>query len=303
MGCVTPVGAGVIAHSRELRMGIGGAESNVAIGLSRLGVPVVWASRLGDDSVGALVRRELRSEGIGLAVVDDPDGPTGLMLKERLNTGHARVIYYRDGSAASRLSPEDVADCLLDDARLVHVSGITLALSSSAAETVHSVVGRAKHRNIPVSFDLNYRAGLWHDEASCRESYRSILRNCDVVFAAENEAELLVGHGEAAEQARRIAALGPHTVVVKYGEAGAVGLRDGETYWQDAIPVDVVDTVGAGDAFAAGYLAALLDGSSLSECLLVGAAAGALVCTSIGDWEGAGTRDDINRLLGRAVTI
>jgi 2-dehydro-3-deoxygluconokinase len=297
MGCVTPVIAGTIAHSRELRMGIGGAESNVAIGLTRLGIPAVWASRLGDDSVGDLIRRELRAEGVGLAVIDDSTATTGLMLKERLNTGHARVSYYRRGSAASRLAPGDIPDALLDEARLVHISGVTLALSESTRATVHDVIARATRRGIPVSFDLNHRSLLWDDDLA-RSAYRSILSRCDVLFASEAEAELLVGPGAPEDAARRIAALGPRTVAIKYGAAGAFGLHGEETHWQDAIPVDVVDTVGAGDAFAAGFLAATLDGASLAERLLLGAAAGALACTSVGDWEGAPTRADIDRLLG-----
>ena len=243
---------GPLAHAPSLGLGVGGAESNVAIGLARLGTDVAWCGRVGDDALGVLVQREIRAEGVQIHVCVDPDAPTGLMIKERRTPATQKVAYYRAGSAGSRLAPEDIPAGLVEDADLLHVSGITAALSSLARATLLDAVDRARSTGVSVSFDINHRASLW-SEAEARAFSRDLLERVDLVFAGEDEAALVVGsHRRVEDAAAELAALGPPEVVLKRGAQGALSLVAGELHSAPAVPVDVVDTVGAGDAFVAG---------------------------------------------------
>ena len=290
---------GPLAHAPALGLGIGGAESNVAIGLARLGTDVVWCGRVGDDSLGVLVQREIRAEGVRTSVRVDPDAPTGLMIKERRTPATQKVAYYRAGSAGSRLAPDDVPAGLVEDAGLLHVSGITAALSASARATLLDAVDRARSAGVPVSFDVNHRASLW-SAAEAGAFARDLLERVDLVFAGEDEAALVVGpHRRAEDAAAELAALGPREVVVKRGAQGALSLVDGEVHSAPAVPVDVVDTVGAGDAFVAGYLAERVAGGSPAARLALAVTTGAFTCLTPGDWEGLPRREELSLLTDR----
>ena len=290
---------GPLAHNSRLALGIGGAESNVAIGLARLGTEVSWCGRVGDDALGLLVQREIRAEGVRTHLRVDPDAPTGLMIKERRTPATQKVAYYRAGSAGSRLAPADVPADLVEQADLLHVSGITAALSSSARATLLDAVDRARTSGVPVSFDVNHRATLWPAEEAGAFA-RDLLKSVDLVFAGEDEAALVVGPQRRAEEAAaELAALGPSEVVIKRGALGALSLVDGEVHTAPAVPVDVVDTVGAGDAFVAGYLAERVAGGSPAARLALGVTTGAFVCLSPGDWEGLPRREELLLLTDR----
>lgn len=287
---------GPLAHAPALGLGIGGAESNVAIGLARLGTDVAWCGRVGDDSLGVLVQREIRAEGVRTHVRVDPDAPTGLMIKERRTPATQKVAYYRAGSAGSRLAADDVPAGLVEDADLLHVSGITAALSASARATLLAAVDRARSAGVPVSFDVNHRASLW-SAAEAGAFSRDLLERVDLVFAGEDEATLVVGpHRRAEDAAAELAALGPREVVVKRGAQGALSLVDGEVHTAPAVPVDVVDTVGAGDAFVAGYLAERVAGGSPAARLALAVTTGAFTCLTPGDWEGLPRRGELSLL-------
>jgi 2-dehydro-3-deoxygluconokinase len=283
---------GPLAHVSTMGLGIGGSESNVAIGLRRLGVQSVWCGRVGADSHGQLVEREIRAEGVDVRIAVDPSAPTGLMIKERRTPDAQRVSYYRAGSADSRIVPSDIDDALIAGAGLLHVSGITPALSAQAAETLRYAIGVARAAGVPVSFDLNFRGNLWSAEGA-GSVYRDIIPFADIVFAGEDEAAIAVGPGEPEELARRIASLGPGQAVIKLGADGALALVDGTVFRQAAVPVSVVDTVGAGDAFVAGYLAELMEGRGPVDRLRTAAATGAFACLVPGDWEGFPRRHEL----------
>jgi len=278
-------------------LGFGGAESNVAIGLARLGVPVTWMSRLGDDALGRLIERQLRAEGVSAATTLDPTAPTALMLKERPAAGSSAVSYYRAGSAGSRLTPEHLDTARIREARILHITGITAALGAGPRAALDAAVDAANDSGTIVSFDVNHRSRLW-SHATAAFAYREIAARADVVFAGDDEAELLTGERDPAAQAAAITELGPTHAIVKRGAEGAYALADGQAVEQSAFPVQAVDTVGAGDAFVAGYLAELLAGASLTERLRTAAACGAIACTAPGDWEAAADRAAIARLLG-----
>ena len=290
---------GPLAHAPSLGLGVGGAESNVAIGLARLGTDVAWCGRVGDDALGVLVQREIRAEGVQTHVCVDPDAPTGLMIKERRTPATQKVAYYRAGSAGSRLAPEDIPAGLVEDADLLHVSGITAALSPVARATLLDAVDRARSTGVSVSFDINHRASLW-SEAEARAFSRDLLERVDLVFAGEDEAALVVGsHRRVEDAAAELAALGPPEVVVKRGAQGALSLVAGELHSAPAVPVDVVDTVGAGDAFVAGYLAERVASGSPAARLALGVTTAAFVCLVPGDWEGLPRREELSLLTDR----
>lgn len=284
---------GPLAHASTMSLGIGGSESNVAIGLQRLGVQAIWCGRVGADGLGQLVEREIRAEGVDVRIAVDPSAPTGLMIKERRTPATQRVSYYRAGSAGSRIAPEDVDEQLITQAGLLHVSGITPALSPQAAATLRYAIDAARAAGVPVSFDLNYRGNLWSREGA-GSVYRDIIPLADIVFAGDDEAAIAVGAGGPEELARRIAALGPGQAVIKLGAEGALALVNGQLFRREAVAVDVVDTVGAGDAFVAGYLAEFITGRGPEDRLTTAAATGAFACLVPGDWEGFPRRSELS---------
>lgn len=287
---------GPLATSATMDLGIGGAESNVAIGLSRLGTDVAWIGRVGADSMGEKVLRELRAEGIRVHGIRDAAAPTGLMIKERRTPDTAKVWYYRSGSAGSRLAPADVPKDAVAAAKLLHVTGITPALSESAAAAVAYAVDCARDGGTLVSLDLNYRSALW-DIDTAGPVLRKLISGADIVFAGDDEAGIALGAtGTPSVLAAGLAGLGPSQVIIKLGAAGCLALIDGRESVQGAVPVRVVDTVGAGDAFVAGYLAELLQGKGPRVRLETAVRAGAFSCLSDGDWEGLPTRNDLSRL-------
>lgn len=285
-----------LQHSKQMSLGIGGAESNVAIGLRRLGTDVTWVGRIGGDSAGDLVERELRAEGIRVVGIRDPDAPTSLMLKERRSAAETRVWYYRSGNAGSRLSVDDLDPSLVRGASLLHMTGITPALSESARLLTLEAMRIARSAGVPVSFDLNYRRGLWGRDAA-RDFYRQVIPLTDIVFAGDDEAAIAVGSAASPEElAQRLVALGAGQAVIKLGAHGALALADGRITSQKAIPVTVRDTVGAGDAFVAGYLSEYLAGKSVESCLETAVQVGAYACMAAGDWEGLPRRTELAAL-------
>ena len=300
MALLRPDDTGSLTDADRLRIGIGGAESNVAVGLTRLGARVAWLGRIGADGFGVRVDRELRGEHVEVIAVVDADAPTGLMVKERSTTDSTRpVVYYRTGSAGSRLTPGDLPALGIPDAAVLHVTGITPALSSTAHETVLAAIGFASDAGVPVSFDVNHRTALWRDRDPV-PTYRQLAAAATIVFAGLDEARLLLGSDlDAAAAADAIAALGPTQVVIKLGADGCLALIDGVRHEVPAVPVQVVDTVGAGDAFVAGYLAELVAGLPAEARLATAVVTGAFACTSPGDWEGYPRREDLGLLEAR----
>ncbi len=290
---------GPLRHAYSLDLSCGGAESNMAIGLSRLGHRVAWVGRVGDDEFGALVRRTLAAEGIDTrAVVVDPAAATGLMVKSRRTNALTRVSYYRSGSAGSRLCPDDVDPDLVRSARVLHLTGITPALSASARAAVRYAADVARAAGVTISLDLNYRQALWTAEEAGAE-LAELVRAADVVFATEPEARLVVAGDDPDALAFGLAKLGPREVLLKRGALGAVAVA-GDALVRVA-PYDVVevDPVGAGDAFAAGYLSGLLDGDQVADRLARAALAGAFAVTVSGDWEGLPDRAELAALAAQ----
>ena len=287
LGLLVAEDVGPLALARGMRLSMGGAESNVAIGVSRLGVPATWIGRLGRDPVGDLIERHLLAERVRCIVRRD-DAPTALMLRERRTGTSANVTYYRHGSAGSHLCPGDIPPGVVEEAGVLHLSGITPALGPQPAAAVREAVRRARSAGTPVSVDLNFRSRLWSATAAA-PVFRELTAAADMVFAGDDEARIALGEdwvdASPAELAAALGALGPDEVVVKRGKHGATARIDGVNIEVPAVPVHAVDSVGAGDAFVAGYLARRLTGCDAQERLSTAAITGALAVTVPGDWE------------------
>jgi 2-dehydro-3-deoxygluconokinase len=294
MALIRADGVGTFAQLSSATIGIGGAEANVAIGLSRLSVRSSWLGRVGRDSFGVRIARELRAEGVDTHALVDEDAPTGLMLKETPAPGRTRVTFHRRASAGSRLSAADVAELDIPSAALLHLTGILPALSASASSATGEAARTAEEHGVPISFDVNHRESLI-PAADAAPGYRRLAAAATVVFGGVDELELLVGrHDDDRRLALAISGLGPPEVVVKRGDRGAAVLTpEGDWIESPAIPVTVVDSVGAGDAFVAGYLAERVLGESPRSALATAVRAGAAACGSPGDWEGAPFRADL----------
>jgi 2-dehydro-3-deoxygluconokinase len=286
MGLFSASRVGEVHLGDSYRFSVGGTESNVAIGLSRLGTPAVWLGRVGDDEVGRVITRSLQGEQIDARVIVDDGARTAVMTRTKRLPGRSHVSYFRDRSAGSRLAPTDIPADLVRGAALVHLTGVTPALSKTAAAAVFELLRIAKLAGVPVSFDVNYRSRLWAPDDAI-PVLRTIAAEADIILAGDSEAELLTGEQAADAQLTALASLGVASqIIIKRGAEGACGLFDGEREAAPGMPIAVVDTVGAGDAFAAGYLHALLQGAAPLHRLSLANRVAAFVCSADGDWEG-----------------
>lgn len=275
-----------------------GAESNVASGLAQLGCRARWISRLGRDEVGRLVHDRIAQRGVDVRVTWDDEHPTAVMIKEITPAG-SRVRYYRSRSAARGLDLSDAEQA--GSARWIHVTGITPALSPTAAATVAAVLERRTAHRGRVSFDVNYRAVLWPDAAAAARVLVPLARAADVVFIGDDEAEALLGHSANADVAAQILVRDGQEVVVKRGGGQATVVTTAAEISEPALKPQIVNLTGAGDAFAAGYLAATCWGWDPAERLRLGHFMAARVVSvradiapDLTDQELAGLRESIN---------
>ncbi|TDL30996.1 sugar kinase [Jeotgalibacillus sp. S-D1] len=285
---------GLMRYARQYQSAFAGAETNTMAGLSRLGHRTGWISRVGDDELGASVLSFVRGEGIDVSRVNkDESSPTGLMLKEIINEENVRVYYYRKGSAASNLNPDDISEKYIAQAKYLYITGITPALSSSCLAAVLQSITYAKKHSVKVIFDPNLRKKLWGEEKA-REVLLKIASESDIVLPGISEGEFLFGIKDEKEIARQFKEIGAASAVVKLGEQGAYYLAGKEGKYVAGFKVKSIDPVGAGDGFAAGFISGLLDELSYEEAVLRGCAIGAMVTTTVGDIEGLPD----HRLLG-----
>jgi 2-dehydro-3-deoxygluconokinase len=274
-----------------------GAEANVAIGLARLGHSARVISAVGDDIFGHAILRSLRGEGVNVSGVRlSSDRPTGVMFKDRHDPGRPDVLYYRRGSAFAHTTTETF-DPTWRRAGLIYVTGITPALSPGCDKLIHDIVRDARSHQIPVWLDPNFRSKLW-DPVHFTSVLTALLPYVDTLLPNEEEARLLTGYVEPKDVAKAFFDKGVRQVVLKAGDRGAFAFSAGEEAHCDRFPLArVVDPIGAGDAFDAGYLSGHLDGLRPSNCLRRAHAVAALVCTTLGDWEGLPTRAQLDRFL------
>lgn len=287
---------GPLAEVVHFERRLAGAETNVAIGLARLGLRVAWVSRVGTDAFGRYVKAAVAAEGVDChAVAEDPGRSTGLMLKGRRGDGGDPAIdYYRRHSAASALSAADLDPGLLLRARHLHVTGILPALSPSTLALTEQAMRCMREAGRTVSFDPNLRPRLWPSRDVMAQTLNRLAALADWVLPGEAEARALTGLERTADLAAFYLDRGARVVFVKQGERGAA-VHTAEAAWQLAgHPVPrVVDTVGAGDAFAVGVISAMLEGRSPPEAAARGNWIGARQVQVVGDYEGMPRRGEL----------
>jgi 2-dehydro-3-deoxygluconokinase len=289
---------GALDEVRRFERFSAGAELNVAIGLARLGFGVGYLSRVGDDSFGRFLLNVLDQEGIdrsGVAI--DSNNPTGFMLKSRALTGDDPAIeYHRRGSAASRMHPDNMPTRLDIRTRHLHLTGICPALSDSCSALVFRLAGAAREAGCRLSFDPNVRQRLWPDRQGMVDTLGQLASLADLVLPGLEEGRLLTGLHSPQEIAAYYLDRGARDVVVKLGPDGAFcASRDAPGVFVPGSPVaDVVDTVGAGDAFATGVISALLEGLPLAQAAARGNSLGARALRFPGDCDGLPTRAQLD---------
>lgn len=292
----TPNKTGMLRYMDQFSAQIGGSESNVAIGLARMGHKVGWISRLGNDEFGRKIFQYLRGEGIDLSQVEfDNNFPTGIYFKEMLNSEEVRVQYYRSNSAASHMQPGDLNEKYIASAKYLHISGITPILSDGCYEAILKSIEIARKSSVKVVFDPNLRRTLC-SESSCKDILLEISSKADIVLPGKAEGQFLTGEASPENIAKILHENGSSNVVIKLGEKGAYYSAGGDEGYLPAHPVkQVVDPVGAGDGFAAGVLSGLLDGLDIKKSVHRGTVIGSLVTMVLGDIEGL---PDRSRLEG-----
>ncbi|PMZ71929.1 sugar kinase [Pseudomonas sp. FW305-70] len=275
---------------------IAGADSNVAIGLSRLGFNVAWLSRVGADSLGRFVVETLEKEGLDCRHVDiDTAHPTGFQLKSRTDDGGDPVVeYFRRGSAASHLSPHSIVPELLK-ARHLHATGIPPALSESARQMSFELMTRMREAGRSVSFDPNLRPSLWASERQMITEINRLAALAHWVLPGLSEGRLLSGFEDPADIAAFYLDQGAEVVAIKLGPHGAYYRTHLDQGFVAGVPVaTVVDTVGAGDGFAVGMISALLENQSFAEAVKRANWIGSRAVQSRGDMEGLPTRSEMD---------
>jgi 2-dehydro-3-deoxygluconokinase len=297
---------GPLAEATAFDRFVAGAEANVAVGLVRLGHRAAFIGRVGQDGFGETIRRQLRGEGVDTThLATDPDGPTGVMVRERPGLVPAQVLYLRRGSAGSRLTADDVdaaaAAGTFEDARWLHLTGITPALSADARAAAEHAAALARERGLTISLDLNLRRRLWSDEAAA-PVLRGLAAEVDVLLGSSEELAVAAGldGNDPVTLARACLDLGPRVVVAKLGSRGAaiVARDEVDPIERPAVPLPaVVDPVGAGDAFCAGFIAARLEGADLADSLDAANACGAAAAAALGDQTGLPDRDRLAAIL------
>jgi 2-dehydro-3-deoxygluconokinase len=290
--------AGPLAQAGRFRRYSAGAELNVAIGLARLGLRVGYLSRVGADSFGQFLLDTMTAEGVATSLVLSCAGQrTGFMLKGRAVDGSdPEIEYHRRGSAASGMGPADLVRLGPVKARHLHLTGISPALSGGCRELVFEAVHWARSNSVRVSLDPNLRPRLWPSEAEMVDTVNELAALCDLVLPGLEEGRRLTGLQDAEAIAEHYLAHGASQVLVKLGARGAwFASLDGT---RDLVPgvrvARVVDTVGAGDGFAAGVISGLLEGLPLRDAAMRGNRIGARIVQFPGDCDGLPTRLELN---------
>lgn len=281
----------------------GGADLNVAVGLRQLGVDATWASVLGRDAHGDYLQGIVETLGIRPVTVRT-DGPTAVMFKAGGATGDPEMLQVRSDTAFARHA-DLVLSCgdLLENIDHLHLTGIVLAVSPVARAAAIALLDAARDAGITVSFDPNLRLNLWRDLGVMRRTVAFVAARASVVLPGLGEARLLTGTDDPAAVADLYLSAGAREVVVKLGAEGAIAYEAGRSARSRRFEVNAVDTVGAGDGFAAGYIAALLAGDDLATRVDQAAAVGALVTTRRGDLAAMPTRADVGELLASTVAL
>jgi 2-dehydro-3-deoxygluconokinase len=305
MGMFMANTTGNLSKVKEFTKELAGAETNVSIGMARLGFNVAWLSKVGIDPIGTYIIEELQKEKVDISLIKrDSEKLTGFQLKEKVEAGDPFVQYYRSFSAANQMSCEDFPELPQITARHYHMTGIPLALSNPVRELAEHILKKAKTEGKTISFDPNLRPSLWKNEKEMISVIQSFACRADWLFPGISEGALLTGFQEPKDIAAYYLDKGVGLVVIKLGQEGAYVATQQENGIVPGIKVErVADTVGAGDGFAVGVISGLFDGLSNFEAVQRANAIGALAVMSAGDKEGLPTRTELEQFMKRGAVV
>lgn len=286
MAAFTPGNSGPLRYVNDCRIRIAGAESNVAVGAAKLGIDAAWVSRVGEDEFGHYICNQIRGEGVDCRhLIFDKRYPTGVMFKET-GAGETKVFYYREGSAASHMTPEDLDEKLFQNASLLHMTGITPVLSPDCARTTETAFSLAEQYGLTISFDPNIRQKLWKGQ-NYSELLRRLALRSHIILTGLDEAEFLFSSRIPEEIARTVFQQGrAKYILFKDGANGALAVTPQQTIPLPPYPCRAIEPIGAGDGFNAGFLAGYLQGKDLLTAGRMGCICGALATQTPGDVEG-----------------
>lgn len=292
------VSNGPLRYASNYTCHTGGAETTVAVGVVRQGHTAGWISSLGNDEFGMLIRRTFMGEGVDLSQVTLSDThSTGIFFRQAAGGGEFRNFYYRKNSAASVMTPDILNEDYIAGAKILHVTGITLAVSKQAAETTIRAMEIAKKHGVTVCFDPNLRLKMWTLEEA-RATINSLWHLVDIALPGVEEGEQLFGEGDPDRIAEIIQNYGVKTVVVKVGADGAIGYEDGNKVVSPGFKVEhVVDAFGAGDSFASGIISGRLKGWPLEDTLRYANAIGAMAVSAPGNIEAVPTYEQVLKYI------
>lgn len=296
---LNPVMKGPLRFNHQFERGVGGAELNVAIGCARLGLKTGWISRLGNDPFGQHILHFARGENIDVSQIELVDHcPTSFNVKEIRENGDNSTFYYRNPSPLFSMTPEDIDEQYIKKAQLLHVTGVFPAVGGQNVAILHKVVELAKKHGVPISFDPNIRLKLWSAEQA-REALLPILSSVDLFLTGLDEAELLLGTSNISEIIEKSKEYGMSHIAIKLGDQGSVGYYNGTIIESAPVkPLQVVDTVGAGDGFDAGMIYGFLHGWDAEKTFRFANTIGSMVVQTTGDNEGLPTLDEILMFMG-----
>ena len=268
-----------------------GAEVNVAVAISRLGLKAQYFSRFGNDQLGSVMLADIESEGVDVSLAKRVDSFTGAMVRNPGKSAPVEISYLRKGSAASTIEPSDILDSYISSTRWLHATGITCAISESGAKTVKHALEKAAQLKIKSSFDLNIRRKLWSEDVA-RKVLEPLARDVELLIGGEDEYQVVFGAADPKEILAEVNKRGCKIAVMTKGDQKMRFSIDGN--YEEITPPKVVavDPVGSGDAFTGGVIAGLLSGMSTTQALEQGSICGALVASMFGDWTGIPTGVD-----------
>lgn len=278
---------------------VAGAEVNFSIGMSRLGHQVSYISKVGNDPFGRHIKSFLEANGIDTSYMSfDEIYKTGMMWKEKVEEGDPYVYSHRKGSAASHMDKSIVDDISWEDVCHLHITGIPSALSGTCHELITELMRAAKSKGVQISYDTNLRQGLWSSQEEMIQVTNTHAKFADIILPGIEEAKLLTGKVELQDMADFYHKLGVKTVVMKLGARGAFTSSEGISFYTEGFKIEkVIDTVGAGDAFAVGVVSGILEGMKLEEAVRRGTETGARAVMFPGDNDGLPNREELSEFI------
>lgn len=262
-----------------------GAEVNVAVTLSRLGLKSQYFSRFGNDQLGSVMLADIEAEGVDVSLAKRVDSFTGAMVRNPGKSAPVEISYLRKGSAASTIQPSDILDSYISSTNWLHATGITCAISESGAKTVKHALEKASQLKVKSSFDLNIRRKLWSEEQA-RKVLEPLAHDVELLIGGEDEYQVVFGQADPKSILAEVNKRGCKIAVMTKGDQKMRFSIDGN--YEEITPPKVVavDPVGSGDAFTGGVISGLLSGMNSKAALEQGSICGALVASMFGDWTG-----------------